>query len=76
MARQKGFTSIRLDTYHKNIRSQALIEKHGYRRIPGHIHFPDCDGPFFCYEKRIWGKGITSLEKRGKSVEKNHQISI
>jgi ribosomal protein S18 acetylase RimI-like enzyme len=53
LARRKGFTSIRLDTYHKNVRSQALIEKHGYRRIPGVIHFPDCDGPFFCYEKRL-----------------------
>ena len=53
LARKKGFTSIRLDTYHKNVRSQSLIEKHGYKRIPGHIHFPDCDGPFFCYEKMI-----------------------
>lgn len=53
LARKKGFTSIRLDTYHKNVRSQSLIEKHGYKRIPGHIHFPDCDGPFFCYEKRL-----------------------
>ena len=49
-ARKNGYSSIRLDTYHKNDRSQAMLLSRGYRRIPGHINFPECSGPYYCYE--------------------------
>jgi len=49
-ARTNGYTSIRLDTYHKNDRSQALMEKYGFKRIRGHINFRECSGPFYPYE--------------------------
>jgi GNAT superfamily N-acetyltransferase len=49
-AQENGCTSIRLDTYHKNDRSQALMEKYGFKRLPGHINFRECTGPFYCYE--------------------------
>ena len=50
-ARKNCYTSLRVDTYHKNDRSQALIAKWGFQRLPGHINFPECKGPYFCYEK-------------------------
>lgn len=49
-ARKYGYTSIRLDTYHKNDRSQALMEKYSFKRLPGHINFRECTGPFYPYE--------------------------
>jgi ribosomal protein S18 acetylase RimI-like enzyme len=52
-AQKNGYTSIRLDTYHKNDRSQALMEKYGFTRLPGHINFRECTGPFYCYELNL-----------------------
>jgi len=60
-ARKNGFSSIRVDTYHKNERSQALIAKRGFKRRPGHINFPECTGPYYCYEL-ILGTG----DRRGR----------
>jgi len=56
-ARKNGYSSIRVDTYHKNDRSQALIAKRGFTRRPGHINFPECNGPYFCYELVLSKKG-------------------
>jgi ribosomal protein S18 acetylase RimI-like enzyme len=56
-ARKNGFSSIRVDTYHKNLRSQALLEKRGFKKRPGHINFPECTGPYFCYEQLLNEKG-------------------
>jgi GNAT superfamily N-acetyltransferase len=49
-ARKNGYSSIRVDTYHKNERSQALIARRGFTRRPGHINFPECTGPYYCFE--------------------------
>jgi len=49
-AQKHAYSSIRLDTYHKNERSRAMFLKMGYLRRPGHIHFPECRGPYYCYE--------------------------
>jgi ribosomal protein S18 acetylase RimI-like enzyme len=52
-AKENGFTSIRLDTYSGNPRSQDFFRKRGLEIKPGHIHFPECPGPYFCYEIAI-----------------------
>ena len=49
-AKENGYSSIRLDTYCGNPRSLKLFEKRGYERKPGHIFFPECEDPFYCYE--------------------------
>jgi ribosomal protein S18 acetylase RimI-like enzyme len=49
-AKENGFTSIRLDTYSGNPRSQEFFKRRGLKTKPGHIHFPECPGPYFCYE--------------------------
>jgi len=49
-AKEKGNTSIRLDTFSQNKRNQRFYEKRGYRRL-GDIYFPkQSEHPFHCYE--------------------------
>jgi len=52
-AKDNEYSSIRVDTYSGNQRSQNLFEKRRYDRKPGHIHFPEIEGPFYCYEMLI-----------------------
>lgn len=49
-ARDKGFSSIRIDTFSGNPRTLEFFEKRGYERKPGHIHFPENEEPYYCYE--------------------------
>lgn len=49
-AREKGFTSIRLDTFSQNHRNQKFYELRGYQKL-GSVYFPkQSKNPFFCYE--------------------------
>lgn len=50
MAKQKGYNSIRLDTFSKNTRNQKFYEQRGYIRLED-IYFPmQSKDPFHCYE--------------------------
>ncbi|MFD0863277.1 GNAT family N-acetyltransferase [Sungkyunkwania multivorans] len=50
-ASEKGFSSIRLDTFSQNQRNQRFYEQRGYQRL-GNVYFPkQSEHPFFCYEK-------------------------
>lgn len=49
-AKKNGYSSIRVDTHSGNPRSLRLFEKRKYERKPGEIFFPECEGPFFCFE--------------------------
>jgi len=50
MAEEKKATSIRLDTFSKNIRNQKFYEARGYTKLGG-IYFPkQSEFPFYCYE--------------------------
>lgn len=43
-------TSVRLDTFSKNLRNQKFYEQRGYKRLET-IFFPkQSDHPFYCYE--------------------------
>ncbi len=55
-AEENGYSSIRVDTYSGNPHSLKLFEKRKYRRRPGHVFFPECEGPFYCYEIMITKK--------------------
>jgi len=49
-ARDKHYTSIRLDTFSKNERNQRFYEARGYQKL-GTIYFPKQSiHPFYCYE--------------------------
>ena len=49
-AREKGYTSVRLDTFSQNRRNQVFYETRGYQRL-GDIYFPkQSEHPFHCYE--------------------------
>ncbi len=49
-ARDKGHTSVRLDTFSQNRRNQVFYETRGYQRL-GDIYFPkQSEHPFHCYE--------------------------
>jgi hypothetical protein len=39
-----------MDTYSGNPRSLRFFEKRKYKRRPGHIHFPECPDPYYCFE--------------------------
>lgn len=46
-----NYTSIRLDTFSKNVRNQKFYELRNYNRL-GSIFFPkQSKAPFYCYEK-------------------------
>ena len=52
-AKNKNFTSIRLDTFSKNIRNQKFYEARGYTKL-GDVYFPHKNEyPFHCYEKLL-----------------------
>jgi ribosomal protein S18 acetylase RimI-like enzyme len=48
-AAQRGYDSIRLDTYTGNPRAAALYERRGYR-IAGYVRFRRRKLPFVCFE--------------------------
>ncbi len=49
-AKEKGFVSIRLDTFSQNKRNQLFYEKRGYQKLEN-IHYPkQSNYPFHCYE--------------------------
>ncbi|TFG75448.1 MAG: GNAT family N-acetyltransferase [Flavobacteriales bacterium] len=49
-AREKGYVSVRLDTFSQNRRNQIFYETRGYQRL-GDIFFPkQSEYPFHCYE--------------------------
>ncbi len=49
-ARDKGYTSVRLDTFSQNRRNQVFYETRGYQKL-GDIYFPkQSEHPFHCYE--------------------------
>ncbi len=48
--KNKGFTSIRLDTFSQNQRNQKFYELRGYQKLDA-IYFPkQSEHPFYCYE--------------------------
>ena len=50
LSRERGYGSVRLDTFSQNKRNQAFYEQRGYQRL-GDIHFPKQSiHPFHCYE--------------------------
>ena len=52
-AKNKNFTSIRLDTFSENIRNQKFYESRGYTKL-GDVYFPHKnEHPFHCYEKLL-----------------------
>lgn len=52
-ARKKQLTSVRLDTFSKNIKNQKFYEKRGYEKLEN-IYFPlQSEFPFYCYELLI-----------------------
>lgn len=52
LARGQGLASLRIDTYTKNERMQALILKKGFQRV-GHVHFTPNPLPYPCFEKLL-----------------------
>ncbi|MEC8830834.1 MAG: GNAT family N-acetyltransferase [Bacteroidota bacterium] len=49
-SREKGFVSVRLDTFSQNKRNQRFYEQRGYQKL-GDIFFPkQSEHPFHCYE--------------------------
>ncbi|MEC7769884.1 MAG: GNAT family N-acetyltransferase [Bacteroidota bacterium] len=49
-SKEKGFVSIRLDTFSQNKRNQRFYEQRGYQKL-GDIFFPkQSEHPFHCYE--------------------------
>ena len=53
VALQKGYVSVRLDTFSQNKRNQKFYATRGYKRL-GDIYFPKQSSfPFHCYEKLL-----------------------
>ncbi|MBO0341978.1 GNAT family N-acetyltransferase [Flagellimonas profundi] len=49
-SKEKGFISVRLDTFSQNKRNQRFYEQRGYQKL-GNIFFPkQSEHPFHCYE--------------------------
>ncbi|MEZ4809738.1 MAG: GNAT family N-acetyltransferase [Allomuricauda sp.] len=49
-SRDRGFVSVRLDTFSQNSRNQRFYEQRGYQKL-GDIYFPkQSSHPFHCYE--------------------------
>ncbi|MFC5448892.1 GNAT family N-acetyltransferase [Paenibacillus aestuarii] len=51
-ARNKGYTSVRLDVYSANPSAVSMYERYGYTH-KGEIQFPFRKAPYFCMEK-VW----------------------
>jgi len=49
-ASEKGYISIRLDTFSKNPRNQRFYEKRGYKRVGEIYLLKQSQHPFYCYE--------------------------
>lgn len=50
LAKAQRSTSVRLDTFSKNLRNQKFYELRGYKKL-GEIYFPNqSEFPFYCYE--------------------------
>ena len=48
--RKKQLTSVRLDTFSKNLKNQKFYERRGYVKLEN-IYYPSqSDSPFYCYE--------------------------
>jgi ribosomal protein S18 acetylase RimI-like enzyme len=45
-----GYTSIRLDTFSKNLRNQKFYELRGYQRLENVYFLDQSNDPFYCYE--------------------------
>ena len=52
LARQRGLTALRIDTYSLNHRMQALIQSQGFCRV-GEIHLHGRPLTYPCFEKRL-----------------------
>lgn len=49
-SKEKGFVSVRLDTFSQNKRNQRFYEQRGYQKLDD-IYFPkQSEHPFHCYE--------------------------
>ncbi|MBU2930240.1 GNAT family N-acetyltransferase [Winogradskyella psychrotolerans] len=55
-AKDKNYTSIRLDAYSQNTRVIQFYKKRNYL-IRGKVHFPERAHPFYCMEKELIPKG-------------------
>lgn len=52
-AKNRGFVSVRLDTFSQNLRNQKFYDSRDYTRLSS-IYFPKkSQHPFYCYEKII-----------------------
>ena len=49
-AQEKGFISVRLDTFSQNKRNQKFYEKRGYHRLEDIAYPKQSEHPFHCYE--------------------------
>ena len=50
LAIENNYTSIRLDTFSKNLKNQKFYELRGYQKL-GSVYFPkQSEHPFYCYE--------------------------
>lgn len=49
-AREHSATSIRLDTFSKNLRNQEFYESRGYKRLESIYLLEQSEHPFYCYE--------------------------
>ena len=50
LAKERGISQIKVDTYAANAGMQSFLIKKGYQKI-GEMEFLGKDLPFFCYEK-------------------------
>ncbi|MEG2420488.1 MAG: GNAT family N-acetyltransferase [Oscillospiraceae bacterium] len=53
LARQRGLKSLRMNTFSKNDRMQALVSKLGFSHV-GDVHFGRLSLPYPCYEKVLF----------------------
>ena len=61
LARARGISALRVDTYEENDRMRALILRQGFTPV-GAVHFPQNPLPYPCFEKVLGG----CLAKNGK----------
>ncbi|MBS2027016.1 MAG: GNAT family N-acetyltransferase [Deltaproteobacteria bacterium] len=52
-ARELGCTTIRFDTYSRNVAAVGLYLQLGYVQLPGEIRFPGRAAHFYCFEKLL-----------------------
>lgn len=49
-AKERDYSSVRLDTFSKNLKNNSIYQKRGYRKLQ-EIFFPkQSEYPFYCYE--------------------------